>query len=415
MKNRLEVAHRLLAKDGSIWITADDSESHYLKVLCDSIFGRENFLANVVWQKNYASSNDSKGFSNVHDHVIVYQRSELFRRMLLPRTDKQNTLYKYDSDDGKGLWRPDNLTVKTYSANYDYSILNPKTGKEYRPTKGRCWMTNKTIMEAWIAEGRVFFGKDEQGAPQLKRYLTEVQDGVVPTTFWTHEEVGHNDEARKEIKILLHSTLFSTPKPERLLKRIIEIATAENDLVLDFHLGSGTTAAVAHKMGRRYIGVEQMDYIETITVERLKKVIGRKVQPKDKLIEELEYDTGGVSKAVNWQGGGSFVYCELNRANQTFIDQIQAAKTAEELQIIWQAMQERAFLSYKINPKTIDANKGEFEALTFEERQRFLVEVLDKNMLYVPYSEIDDVTYNVSAEDKALNKQFFKLGEGTRS
>ena len=152
-----------------------------------------------------------------------------------------------------------------------------------------------------------------------------------------------------------------------------------------------------------------MDYIENITVERLKKVIGKKVKPKDKLIEELEYDQGGISKAAKWQGGGSFVYCELNRANQTFIDQIQSAKTGDDLQDIWQAMQERAFLSYKINPKTVDANKSEFEALSFEEQQRFLVEVLDKNMLYVPYSEIDDITYSVSDEDKGLNKQFFGL------
>lgn len=409
VQNRLEVAYQLLAKDGSLWINIDDGESHYLKVLCDSIFGRANFVANIIWQKNYASANDSKGFSTVHDHIIVYQKSELFQRNLLSRTDKQNVLYKYDSNDGKGLWRSDNLTVKTYSENYDYVIENPITGKEYHPTKGRCWMTSKEVMKKWIEDGRVFFGQDGKGAPQLKRYLLEVQNGIVPTTFWGHDEVGHNDEARKENKVLFGLDAFATPKPERLLQKIIQIATIENDLVLDFHLGSGTTAAVAHKMGRRYIGVEQMDYIETITVERLKKVIGRKVTPEDKLIEELEYDTGGISKAVNWQGGGSFVYCELNRANQTFIDQIQTATSAEELQNIWQAMQERAFLSYKINPKTIDANQSEFEALTFEEQQRFLVEVLDKNMLYVPYSEIDDVTYGVSAEEKVLNKKFFEL------
>jgi adenine-specific DNA-methyltransferase len=338
---------------------------------------------------------------------------------LLARTDTQTLRYQNSDNDPRGPWASDNYASnksKDERPTLWYSIKHPKTGEEVWPDESAVWRYTKTKHEQLELEGRLYWGPDQSyKKPRFKRFLSEIQNGVVPSTWWKFDDCGHNDEAKKENKALLLNETFSTPKPERLLKRIIEIATAENDLVLDFHLGSGTTAAVAHKMGRRYIGVEQMDYIETITVERLKKVIGRKVQPKDKLIEELEYDTGGVSKAVNWQGGGSFVYCELNRANQTFIDQIQAAKTAEELQIIWQAMQERAFLSYKINPKTIDANKGEFEALTFEERQRFLVEVLDKNMLYVPYSEIDDVTYNVSAEDKALNKQFFKLGEGTRS
>lgn len=273
-------------------------------------------------------------------------------------------------------------------------------------------------MSEMIKSKEVIFSSDETRIIK-KTYLSE-QQGLAPSTIWGDYEVtGHNRQAKYELLKLFPeietSEQFRTPKPERLLLRIFQIATEENDLVLDFHLGSGTTAAVAHKMGRRYIGVEQMDYIENITVERLKKVIGRKVIPEGKLIEELEYDQGGVSKAVNWQGGGSFVYCEMNRANQTFIDQIQSATTGDDLLTIWQTMQERAFLSYKINPKTVDANQSEFEALSFEERQRFLIEVLDKNMLYVPYSEIDDVTYGVSVEDKALNKQFFKRGEGTRA
>lgn len=184
-------------------------------------------------------------------------------------------------------------------------------------------------------------------------------------------------------------------KPEKIIQRIISMTTTDGDLVLDFHLGSGTTAAVAHKMGRRYIGVEQMDYTETVTLERLKKVIAG--------------EQGGISKSVNWQGGGSFVYCELSQANQLFIDQIQAAKSSEDLQEIWQAMLERAFLSYKLDPKIFDANKSEFASLAFADQQRFLVEVLDKNLLYVPYSEIDDASYAVSAEDKKLNRQFFNL------
>jgi adenine-specific DNA-methyltransferase len=184
-------------------------------------------------------------------------------------------------------------------------------------------------------------------------------------------------------------------KPEKIIQRIISMTTMDGDLILDFHLGSGTTAAVAHKMGRRYIGVEQMDYIETITLERLKKVIAG--------------EQGGISKAVNWQGGGSFVYCELSQANQEFIDQIQAATSSAELQAIWQTMQEKAFLSHQLNPKIIDANASEFAQLVFADQQRFLIEVLDKNLLYVPYSEMDDASYAVSEQDKALNEQFFNL------
>ena len=208
------------------------------------------------------------------------------------------------------------------------------------------------------------------------------------TDFWNHISwAGIANEGTVKLK--------NGKKPEKLIKQIIELATEENDIVLDFHLGSGTTAAVAHKMGRRYIGVEQMDYIQTIALERLKKVIAG--------------EQGGISKGVNWRGGGSFVYCELSQANQEFIDQIQAANSSEELQAVWQELQERAFLSYKLNPKTINANVSEFAQLAFFDQQRFLIEVLDKNLLYVPYSEIGDASYAVSNDDKVLNRQFFGL------
>jgi len=212
--------------------------------------------------------------------------------------------------------------------------------------------------------------------------------GKLLTDVWTDIKVtGIADEGCVKLK--------NGKKPEKLLKRAIDMITAQDDLVLDFFGGSGTTAAVAHKMGRRYIGVEQMDYIETITLERLKKVIAG--------------EQGGISKAVNWQGGGSFVYCELSQANQKFIDQIQAATNSAELQAIWQTMQEKAFLSHQLDPKIIDANASEFAQLAFADQQRFLIEVLDKNLLYVPYSEIGDASYAVSEQNKALNQQFFNL------
>ena len=305
MYPRLELLRELLAEDGSIWVSIDDNEAHYLKVMMDEVFGRKNFVRNIVWQKKYTVASDSKGIPDSHDHILVFRKSEVMQRGLLARTEKQNSLYKYDDGDGLGLYRTDNLSVKTYSPEYDYDICNPITSKKYRPPKGRCWMTNSEKMSQLIEENRVFFGKNADGAPQLKRYLNEVQQGLVPTSWWPHEEAGHNDESRKEIKKLSADDFFSTPKPERLLQRILQIATNPNDIVLDSFLGSGTTAAVAHKMNRRYIGIEMGDHAETHCQPRLKKVI--------------EGEQGGISKAVNWQGGGGFHYFRLG---ETIFDEL---------------------------------------------------------------------------------------------
>ena len=238
---RLKVAKDLLTNDGVIFISIDDNEVENLKKVCDEIYGQVNFVACVSWHRNYASANDAKKFSNVIDYVLIYSKSD-FVRNLLPRTEKQNSLYKYDSNDGMGRWRSDNLSVRTYSANYDYPIINPNTGVAYNPPSGRSWMTNEETIKKWISENRVFFGQDGKGAPQLKRYLKEVQDGVVPITYWSYEECGHNDEARKEIKLLFERPPFDSPKPTRLLKQILRIGTQKDSLILDFFSGSATTA-----------------------------------------------------------------------------------------------------------------------------------------------------------------------------
>ena len=241
--SRLMLARNLLSDDGAIFISIDDNEVYNMKKICDEIFGESNFFSCVSWHRNYASANDAKTFSNVIDYVLIYRKSDKFERNLLPRTEKQNGLYKYDSNDGKGRWRSDNLSVRTYSANYDYPITNPNTGNVYNPPSGRSWITNKDTMQRWIEETRVFFGQKGDGAPQLKRYLAEVQDGVVPTTYWSYDDCGHNDEARKEVKeIFAGRPPFDSPKPTRLLKQIIRIATNKDDLVLDFFSGSATSA-----------------------------------------------------------------------------------------------------------------------------------------------------------------------------
>jgi adenine-specific DNA-methyltransferase len=298
MRDRLEIIKRLLSDDGSLWITIDDNEAHYLKVLLDEIFGRANFVRNIVWQKKYTSANDAVGIPDSHDHILVYCKTGKFSRNLLPRTEKQNSLYKYDDNDGRGSWRTDNLSVKTYSESYDYEIKNPATGVIYRPPAGRCWQTSQERMANLIAENRIYWGKGGIGAPQLKRYLGEVQQGVIPNSWWPHDEAGHNDESRKEQKVLFGQDAFSTPKPERLLEKIIFLATNAGDLILDSFGGSGTTGAVAHKMGRRWIMVELGEHCHTHIIPRLQKVIDGD-------------DQGGISKAVDWKGGGGFRYYSL--------------------------------------------------------------------------------------------------------
>jgi adenine-specific DNA-methyltransferase len=300
MYPRLELLRELLAEDGSIWVTIDDNEAHYLKVMMDEVFGRKNFVRNIVWQKKYTTANDSTGIPDSHDHVLVYRKSDVFSVGLLPRTGKQNDIYKNDDNDGKGLWRTDNLLVKSFSPTGVFPIINPKTNKEYFPPAGKCWRTNAENMQRWLSENRIYFGKDGKGAPQLKRYLNEVKQGITPNSWWNFDDAGHNDQSKKELQKLFSENIFDTPKPEKLLERILFLATNENDLVLDSFLGSGKTAAVAHKMNRRYIGIEMGEHAKTHCVPRLKKVI--------------EGEQGGISQSVNWQGGGGFRFYELGEA-----------------------------------------------------------------------------------------------------
>ncbi|MBQ7009366.1 MAG: site-specific DNA-methyltransferase [Ruminococcus sp.] len=265
MYPRLRLAYNLLRQDGAIFISIDDNEVTNLRKLCDEIFGEENFLACIVWQKKYAATNDSKGFSTTHDYIVVYQKTDSFKRNLLPRTAEQNKPYKNDDGDGKGLWRSDNLLVKSFSQSGVYPIVNPNTGKEYYPPEGSCWRASKETMSVWLAENRIFFGKDGLGAPQLKRYLNEVQQGRVPITWWPFEEVGHNDAANKEVQALFGKKApFDTPKPVALIKQMLLIATDTNseDIVMDFFAGSSTTAHAVMQLNaedggnRKYICVQ---------------------------------------------------------------------------------------------------------------------------------------------------------------
>ncbi|MCE3239364.1 MAG: methylase [Gammaproteobacteria bacterium] len=302
MYPRLELLRELLSEDGSIWATIDDNESHYLKVIMDEIFGRKNFVANCIWQKKYAASNDARYISDVHDTVLCYAKNkDVWKVNLLPRSQELNSKYKNPDNDPRGPWYSTNLSVKTYSEKNDYIITSPQ-GRDFRPPPSRCWVVSKEKYEELLIDNRIWFGKDGTSRPYEKKFLSEVQQGVVPTTLWLHQDSGHNIQAKSEIRKLFENqnNLFSTPKPEKLIQRIFTLATSENDLVLDSFLGSGTTAAVAHKMGRRYIGIEMGEHAKTHCAVRLQKVI--------------EGEQGGISKDVNWQGGSGFRYYYLGEA-----------------------------------------------------------------------------------------------------
>lgn len=300
MYPRLELLRELLAEDGSIWVTIDDNEAHYLKVMMDEIFGRGSFVANVVWQKRTSPDNRLR-LGAAHDSILAYKKNafaknESFNQ--LPVSDSRTKDFKNPDNDTRGAWASTDFTGMTGHATPSqfYTIVSPN-GTAHPPPDGRCWALAEDTFKKLLADNRVWFGKDGNARPRLKRFLREME-GQNSWTWWSNAEVGHNQEAKKEINVLFGADdAFDTPKPERLLSRILEIATNENDIVMDSFLGSGTTCAVAHKMNRRYIGIEMGDHAETHCQPRLKKVI--------------EGEQGGISKVVNWQGGGGFRYFRL--------------------------------------------------------------------------------------------------------
>ena len=293
---RLEILREFLADEGSIWINIDDEESHYLKIIADEIYGRKNFIVNCLWQKR-TSPDGRINMGDAHDHIFVYG-SQTTRNSLnnLPLTEEQRSSYKNPDEDSRGPWVSTDFTAQGYRPNQMYEIVTP-AGVHYSPPDGRCWANVEENFRQLCNQGRIWFGKDGKSRPRVKNYLSEAE-GVKSWSWWTNREVGHNQEAKKEVNALFGaSNAFDTPKPERLIQRILHIATNPGDLVLDSFLGSGTTAAVAHKMGRRYIGIEMGEHAVTHCVPRLNKVI--------------DGEQGGISKSVGWQGGGSFRFYRL--------------------------------------------------------------------------------------------------------
>jgi adenine-specific DNA-methyltransferase len=291
MRDRLEILRTLLSDDGSIWITIDDNEAHYL-----------NYRTTITWQRKYSVSNNFKGIATICDFVLVYSKSSVFQNNLLPRSAESTARYQNPDNDERGPWKAVdywNQATPEQRPNLTYEIVNPNTGAVVRNTK-KAWKYTKEVHERHAEEKRIWWGKDGKSTvPALKLFLSEVRDGMTPHNWWPHEEVGHTDEAKKEmIGLFGPRNVFDTPKPERLMHRILSIATNPGDLVLDSFLGSGTAAAVAHKMGRSWIGIELGDHAITHCVPRMRKVIDGA-------------DPGGVTEQANWRGGGGFRFLHL--------------------------------------------------------------------------------------------------------
>lgn len=302
MRDRLEIIRRLLSEDGSLWITIDDNEAHYLKVLCDEAFGRSNFLCDIAWEKRYSPPPDTKDFGYVHDHILCYRKSANFRRNLLPLTEDQTGRYKNPDNDPRGPWKAMDYTCR-YSAeerpNLFYSIRQPNTGEEIWPKRTRVWAMSREVHEKNEREGRIWWGsKGTNSVPALKNFFSDINQGMMPMSLWKHTLAGHNQDAMKEMMALFGHDVFSTPKPEQLIQTVLHVATQPNDLVLDSFAGSGTTGAVAHKMCRRWIMIELGEHCHTHIIPRLKKVIDGE-------------DPGGITKSVDWKGGGGFRYYRL--------------------------------------------------------------------------------------------------------
>lgn len=410
IKNRAEISKKLLSDNGLFAIQITDKEQAYLKVLLDEVFGRENFLETIIWKKRSGAPNDKK-IGAIHEYIILYAKKiELLELNLKPRTKEQLGRYKNPDNHPKGEWAPDNLMANVKGGRFVeslyYPIINPNTNEEHYPSSNGNWRYNRTDMEKLLENNEIYFGAEGLGRPQLKRFLVDLKhDGVPHDTLWTDVPLGRSG-SQEILNLFGNINVFDTAKPEGFMQKIIQMGSKEDDLVLDFHVGSGTTAAVAHKMGRRYIGIEQMDYINEITVPRLQKVI--------------EGEQGGISNDVDWQGGGSFVYTELMELNYVFIHKIEQAETIEDLLQLFDLMKAEAHLNYQIELENVLNAEYEidgvdhfisFSDLELSQQKQLLIELLDKNQLYVNATEIEDENLKISECDKAFTTSFYQGGE----
>lgn len=405
MKNRLEVARELLREDGCIFISIDDNECAYLKILCDEIFKRENYVATFPWRKRTAKSDVPFGISQDHEFILCYAKGKLFNGGI----EKERKYYKTNDFPNK-QWRFHDMSTQRTAEerpNSDFTIVNPKTGEKYPVNKNAVWRITKNDFQKYYDENRIIFPGDYDflkiSKPVLRYWKdadqTKAGENFGLTTVSTQfpNNIGMSQNGTKEISELLDKKAFSYPKPESLISYFLEIATKESDIILDYHLGSGTTAAVAHKMNRQYIGVEQMDYIQNVTVERLKKVI--------------EGEQGGISKSVNWQGGGSFVYLELAKKNEKALEQISNCKSLEELVQLFDELCTKYFLHYNVRIKEFrkEIETERFKQLNLKQQKEMFCRMLDLNQLYVNADDRHDKNSGLSKNDIAVTEDFYQL------
>lgn len=390
MKNRLEVAKELLSENGFISIIIGIDGVNHLKLLADEVFDvssdNKKFVGQITWRKTDNQPNIGD-YANVIDFILIYRKNSDAKLKRLPLSNKAQKEYSYEDENGK--YRRSNILDLT-RGKYNYDIQTPEGTILSGP-----WMINKDEFNRLVSVDGIHWPSKGKQIPYGKMYLKDaIENGQITSDFWDGS-YGTNQRSADEIKELFGDRVFTFAKPEKLIQNLISISSSKGDIVLDYHLGSGTTAAVAHKMNRQYIGIEQMDYIETVSVERLKKVIAG--------------EQGGVSKDVNWSGGGSFVYAELKNDTQDFKNAISEATTTEELLELFEMAKKSSFLSYRIDPKKL--KQTDFELLSLAEQKQILSEIIDNNNLYVNYSDIDDSDYGISAEDKKLNHDFYGKGE----
>ncbi|HEZ3399561.1 TPA: site-specific DNA-methyltransferase [Neisseria meningitidis] len=414
MKNRLEIAKELLMKDGSIFVSIDDNEQAYLKILMDEVFGNENFICNFIWEKKTGAS-DAKQIATITEFVLCYSKNfktvklnkntfsyDTERYKLSDKFEQERGKYYIDNLDRGGLQYSDSLNFAIQCPDGTFTYPNGRT--EF-VNDGWIWKWSKNKIDWAITNGFLEFRKSKSKKSGwsvcYKNYMLVDNENKPIERSAPYKNLIQdilNTHATDELKKLFGSKVFTTPKPESLLQYLIQIATSESDIVLDYHLGSGTTAAVAHKMNRQYIGIEQMDYIETLAVERLKKVI--------------DGEQGGISKAVNWQGGGEFVYAELAPFNETAKQQILACEDSDGIKTLFEGLCERYFLKYNvsINEFSQTIQEPEFQSLPLDEQKQMVLEMLDLNQMYVSLSEMDDEQFAgcLNDDDKALSRAFYQ-------
>ena len=388
MKNRLEIARELLKENGAIFVQCDDNEQAYLKLLMDDVFGRENFISTIVWKRKRGRDNSARWFSKAHEYFLVFAKQKSILNFNLIELDEETKLqYKNPDNDKRGKWRMLACWARGTQGGVQYDF----TTKEGHFFSERLWLFSKENLKKLDQEDKLVI----RGDNIYRKLFINEHKGQVLESIWTDASNAAN--AADEIKNLFGSIVFSTPKPEPFMQRIIKLSTSESDIVLDYHLGSGTTAAVAHKMNRQYIGVEQMDYINTVTVERLKKVI--------------EGEQGGISKLENWHGGGSFVYMELAEKNEQAVRLISACKNLEELISIFDELCNKYFLHYNVRIKEFreEVKTDRFQSLPLKEQKEMFCRMLDLNQLYINADDREDNNSGLSTNDIAITEDFYRL------